>query len=289
MSPAHGAGATTSAKRVRSTLLARLGLDAAADEHDVESAHDRIVDYLETAPTPIRGWADKRQEEVDRVFALLTGPESELAQLAPSESPTRAAVEESKSARTNRVLMGVIAALVTLGLVYGVYAMGRPAVPDLAAGAGANATQTTAPVLDQAKLAELTAKVKADPKDITSLQAIADLYFDAEDWANAKASSQKVLDLDPKNAGGLISLGAAAYNSGDMATAEATWKTGVAAHPENVELHYDLGFLYMTTGRTDLMEAQWKKVVEIDPNGQLAKMVQSQVGEVTTPSPTSTK
>ncbi|MBC7305643.1 MAG: hypothetical protein H5T80_01710, partial [Dietzia sp.] len=76
MSGAKGATTTTSAARVKSDLLARLGLDGSADDQAVESTHEQIVEYLEGAPDDIRGWADRRQQEVDRVFALLTGPES---------------------------------------------------------------------------------------------------------------------------------------------------------------------------------------------------------------------
>jgi len=284
MSRAKGATTTPSPSRVKSDLLARLGLDAAADDQQLETTHDTIVEYLESAPEDIRGWADRRQQEVDRVFALLTGPESELKALARPAAAAPAATEPNKS---NRLLMGIIAVLVTIGVVFGVYQMGKPDVPEMTAAQGS--PTATQPVLDQAKLAELTKKVEANPKDVASLQGIANLYFDAQDWKNAQAFSQKVLDVDAKNAQGHISLGAAAYNGGDSKTAEATWKKGVQLHPENAELHYDLGFLYMTTGRQDLMKTEWNKVVEIDPNSELAKTVQSQVGAVTKPSATPTK
>lgn len=287
MSRAKGATTTTSPAGLKSDLLARLGLDAAADEQDVESTHEHIVEYLEAAPTDIRGWADRRQQEVDRIFALLTGPESDLKALArpAAQHGTPAAGQASQPNRTNRLLLGIIAFLVTIGVVVGVYWMGKPAVPEMTAAQGATQSQ---PVLDQAKLAELTKKVTANPKDVASLQGITDLYFNAQDWTNAKASAQKVLAVDPKNEQGLISLGAAAYNGGDNATAEKTWKSGIALFPNSAELHYDLGFLYMTTGRSDLMKAEWDKVVAIDPNSELAKTVKSQVGAVITPTAPST-
>jgi tetratricopeptide (TPR) repeat protein len=287
MSRAKGATTTTSPASVKIDLLARLGLRAEAGDQEVEETHDQIVDYLESAPSDIRGWADRRQQEVDRIFDLLTGPESELAALArPAGQRAASAGAAAQSVRNNRLLLGIIAVLVTIGLVVGVYWMGKPDVPDMTAAQGATQSQ---PVLDQAKLAELTKKVEANPKDVASLQGIVDLYFNAQDWTNAKASAQKVLDVDPKNEQAHISLGAAAYNGGDNATAEKTWKAGLAFFPNSAELHYDLGFLYMTTGRSDLMKSEWDKVVAIDPNSELAKTVQSQVGEVAKPSATPTK
>jgi tetratricopeptide (TPR) repeat protein len=288
MSRAKGATTTMSPASVKSDLLARLGLRAEADDQELESTHDTIVEYLDAAPSDIRGWADRRQQEVDRIFTLLTGPESELQSLArPTTRGAAPAGQEGRPNQTNRILLGVIAVLVTIGVVVGVYWIGKPDVPEMTA---AQQTTQTAPVLDQAKLADLTKKVAANPKDVASLQGIADLYFNAQDWTNAKAFAQKILAVDPKNQQGLVSLGAAAYNSGDTATAEKTWKNGVALFPNSAELHYDLGFLYMTTGRNDLMKVEWAKVVAIDPKSELAKTVQSQVGAVTKPSaPATTK
>ena len=45
----------------------------------------------------------------------------------------------------------------------------------------------------------------------------------------------------------------------------------------------------MTTGRNDEMKTEWAKVVEIAPDSELAKTVQSQVGAVTKPSASPTK
>lgn len=286
MSRAKGATTTASPASVKKDLLARLGLRAEADDHEVETTHDQIVDYLEGAPSDIRGWADRRQLEVDRIFGLLTGPESDLAALARPATAQAAPASPMQGLRSNKYLLGVIAVLVTIGVVVGVYWMGKPSVPEMTA---AQDTTQSQPVLDKAKLAELTKKVEANPKDVASLQGIADLYFNAQDWANAKVWSQKVIDTDAKNQQGYVSLGAAAYNAGDTKTAEATWKKGVALFPKNAELHYDLGFLYMTTGRSAEMKAEWDQVVAIDPNSELAKTVQSQVGAVAKPTAGPTK
>lgn len=280
MSRTTGATTTTPAD-VRADLLARLGLDAGADDRAVEVVHDHIVEFLDEAPEDLRGWADRREREADRLLALLTGPESELPQVV--RRPSAPAVPEAPPARSNRFLLGVIAVLVAVGVVVGVWWAGRPSVPDVT---GSQPAATQSAGVDKAKLADLQKKVTANPKDVASLQGITDLYFAANDWTNAKAAAQKVLAVDPKNEQGLISLGAASYNGGDQAGAEKAWKDGTAAYPKNAELHYDLGFLYMTTGRTELMKAEWAKVVEIDPNSALAKTVQSQVGAVSKPSAT---
>jgi cytochrome c-type biogenesis protein CcmH/NrfG len=276
-------GSRTDATDARGGLLARFGLDATADDQAVETTYDQIVEYLDEAPGDIRGWADRRQQEADRIFALLTVPETELATPARTPAARPEAAPEATTNPTNRMLLGIIAVLVTVGVVFGVYWVGRPTVPDVSAAASptASAAPSAAPSLDTTQLAALTEKVKADPKDVASLQKIVDLYFTANDWPNAKAAAQKVLDADPKNEQAFVSLGAASYNGGDTAAAEKTWKKGLALYPKNPELHYDLGFLYMTNGDNARMRTEWAKVVELAPGSELAKTVQSQVGAVT--------
>lgn len=299
----------TGTTTLRTDLLLRLGLDAGADDEAVESRRDQIVEYLGEAPGDIRVWADRRQLEVDRIFALLTGPQSDLGSgrgssgsstpagrasaaqtsAAQTSAAQAAAARASRRGATNRALLGVVAVLVTIGVVVGVYWLGKPSAPQGASPAAQGGTSQSAAPVDQAKLAALTKKVEADPKDITSLQAIADLHFAANDWSSARAAAQRVLDVDPKNEMGLVTYGAAAYNDGDAAAAETAWQTGVELYPRNPELHYDLGFLYMVSGRMDQMRTSWAKVVELAPGSELAKAVQSQVGAVTNPSGTPTK
>jgi cytochrome c-type biogenesis protein CcmH/NrfG len=286
MSPVREAtttGSRTDATDARGGLLARFGLDAAADDQVVEATYDQIVEYLDEAPGDIRGWADRRQQEADRIFALLTAPETQpAAPVRAAAAPAEAPVEPAPN-QTNRMLLGVIAVLVTVGVVFGVYWAGRPTVPDVSSAASptASAAPSAAPTVDKAQLATLTEKVKANPKDVQSLQKIVDLYFAGNDWPNAKASAQKVLAVDPKNEQAFVSLGAASYNGGDNAAAEKAWKQGLALFPKNPELHYDLGFLYMTNGDNAKMRTEWAKVVELAPGSELAKTVQSQVGAVT--------
>jgi cytochrome c-type biogenesis protein CcmH/NrfG len=280
-------GSPTDPADARGGLLARFGLDVTADDQEVETTYDQIVEYLDEAPGDIRGWADRRQQEADRIFALLTAPETELA--TPARTPAaRPAVTvetdpQTLPSSTNKMLLGIIAVLVTVGVVFGVYWVGRPTVPDVSAAASPTATAapSAAPTIDTAQLAALTEKVKADPKDVASLQKIVDLYFTANDWTSAKAAAQKVLDADPKNEQAFVSLGAASYNGGDNAAAEKVWKQGLVLFPKNPELHYDLGFLYMTNGDNAKMRTEWAKVVELAPGSELAKTVQSQVGAVT--------
>lgn len=270
------------ATRARQDLLARLGLPADADAEDVSSTHEAIIEFLDTAPAAIAPWAKRRRREADRIESLLSGSEAELAALA---RPVAAPAATRGVPKALWVFLGLIAAV---GIIVGVYWLGRPSsdLPSMTSAQGATASPSAAPTVDAAALAPLMAKVQANPKDVDSLLAISDLYFNAADFTNARAYADKVLALDPKNEKALIGAGAAAFNSGDNAGAEKYWTQAVKTYPKNAEAHYDLGFLYMTTNRIADMRSEWAKVVELAPNSQMAKNVQQQVGGTTPTSKT---
>lgn len=270
----------------RQDLLSRLGLPADADAEDVSRTHGQIVAFLDSAPDGIAGWAKRRRREVDRIDSLLSGSDADLATVAPpapASAPARSGVPKALW-----VLLGLIA---VAGVIFAVYWFGRPSsdLPGMTSAQTPSAAPSAAPTVDAAKLAELMAKVQANPKDVESLTAISDLYYNAGDWTNARAFADKVLAVDPKNEKALIAAGAAAYNGGDPTAAEKYWTTGAKYFPNNAEIHYDLGWLYMTTKRTDLMKAEWAKVVELAPGSQMAKNVQQQVGSAVAPTATPSK
>lgn len=168
-----------------------------------------------------------------------------------------------------------LAVLAVAAIVVGVYFLGKPA--DLPA-VTPQGQQSAAATIDQARVAELSAKIEADPRDMASLQELSSLYFAARDYPNAKAVLDQILVNDPTNEKALVGSGAAAFNAGDLAAAEERWTAAVAAYPNNAEAHYDLGFLYMTTQRVDLMAAEWAKVVEIAPDSPWAQTIQTHSG-----------
>jgi tetratricopeptide (TPR) repeat protein len=152
-------------------------------------------------------------------------------------------------------------------------ATAAPGAPTAAPGA------PTAVPVDQAKVAALTTKLTANPKDIVSLQALSDIYFAASDYKTASAWEERVLAIDPTNEVALLAAGAAQFNLGNLVEAKKQWLVAAGLYPKNAEVHYDLGFLYMSQTPPDSasMQAEWKQVVAIDPNSDLAKTVASRL------------
>jgi tetratricopeptide (TPR) repeat protein len=284
-------GSRTDTAELRHELLGRLGLEANASDQDVEIAHSALVEFLELAPREVRSWAAARTTDVDEALAMLSGPDIDLTSATPFIATDPDAPEEDFRApaapapalgRARRTqLLWAIGALLVVAAGFGVYKMGAASdVPGIS-GTPTNSQATAAAgapaavPLDQAKVAELTKKVTANPKDIASLQGLGDAYFAASDYKNASVWEQKVLAVDPKNRVGLLALGAAQFNLGNAAEAKKQWLVAAALYPNDAEVHYDLGFLYMSQTPPDKakMTEEWKKVVAIDPNSQLAKTV----------------
>jgi len=304
-------GSRADATEFRKELLGRLGLRDNASDHDVEAAHDGLVDFLELAPHEVKSWATARTTDVDEAFALLSGPEQDLVPQAAPAATTSAVpvpldkdIETSPSAAvsappttlppvvvapagrrwpTRTHLVWAILPLLVVAIVFGVYWSGRDAVPGIT-GTPTNATETANPgpsttPVDTAKVAALMKQISANAKDTLSLQALGSIYFASGDYKNAATWEQKVLGVDPKNQVALLSLGAAQFNLGNAAEAKKQWLVAAALYPKNAEVHYDLGFLYLSQTPPDKaqMTAEWQKVIAIDPNSQLAKTVASHI------------
>jgi tetratricopeptide (TPR) repeat protein len=295
-------------------LLGRLGLRADASDQDIETAHNGLVEFLELAPHEVKSWAAAQTAEVGEAFALLSGPEKDLVpptaveamaqaglnETAPVPAPEAPAATSTAAAHATpaapatpgafaalaankplqKKLMWVLAPLLVVGVVVGVYLNGKssdvPGISGKPTGQETSAAQgTKATPVDKAKVAALMTKISANPKDVASLQALGDIYFAATDYKNAATWEQKILTVDPKNQVALLASGAAQFNLGNSAEAKKQWLIAAGLYPKSQEVHYDLGFLYMSQTPPDSanMQAEWKQVVAIDPNSNLAKTV----------------
>jgi tetratricopeptide (TPR) repeat protein len=139
-----------------------------------------------------------------------------------------------------------------------------------------------------ARVAELMEKIQADPKDVVSLQALADIYFLANEFETAGGFLEKILSIDSQDLTARLALGAVLFNIGQPDDAEDHWRQVLAIDPDNLEAHYDLGFLYLSRDPADVEQAklEWARVVEIAPDSDIAKSVQQHLASFeTVPAP----
>ena len=182
----------------------------------------------------------------------------------------------SRGFRNLALVAAVVAAIGIVAVVGYGPTSGSPGI-----GAGPTAAPS-APVLDQAKVAELMARIQANPGDADSLMALGDEYYRVGDFVTAGAWFTKVTTLEPTKVRGFLALGAAAFNDGDLDAAEVAWKQALAIDEKNVEAHYDLGFLYFNRQPPDMAAVQlhWNRVVELDPSSKLAQTVKAHLGAI---------
>jgi tetratricopeptide (TPR) repeat protein len=288
-------GGRADAAEFKQELLGRLGLQADASDHDVESAHNGLVEFLELAPHEVKPWALAQTADLDEAFALLSGPEKDLVPpagfaamaqdgpaeaspvaappapaqpvvpaapaTAPAPAPSRLPAALAGNKPLQKKIAVAAAAVLVVGLGVGVYFNGKSSVPGISGTptgqqTTASATGPTATPVDPAKVSALMKKITANPKDIASLQALGDLYFAAQDYKNSTVFEQKVLGIDPKNQGALLAAGAAQFNLANPDGAKKHWLTAAALYPKNQEVHYDLGFLYMSQTPPDSANMQ---------------------------------
>jgi cytochrome c-type biogenesis protein CcmH/NrfG len=214
-------------------------------------AHEELVRLLEDAPPDVRRWARNRL----------------------SETPEGAATRDRP--RLRRIAVGVATLAVTVGVVLAVYNLGGGQAEPGPGQAGAAAQQGLSPG-EEARAARLTAKLEANPRQVASLVALGDLYFEAGDFNAAGGWMERAIAIDPGNVKARLALGAAMFNLGDDADARRHWLRVIAIDPGNVEAHYDLGFLYLSKDPPEMAEAKrmWRKVIELAPPGSsVAKTV----------------
>jgi cytochrome c-type biogenesis protein CcmH/NrfG len=196
----------------------------------------------------------------------------------PAASPRRKVSNAALAAtpsRVPRILAGLAAlaglAVVVVVAIFVIYQFG--ATPPVT---GAQSTPAPTAALDEAKVAELMARIQADPNDTEALFELGDAFFQAQDFATAVTWLEKLVDLEPNNVRGRLALGAAQFNLGDSAAAETQWVAVLDLEADNVEAHYDLGFLYLNEIPPDYdgVQREWSEVVRLDPDSDIAGVVQ---------------
>lgn len=296
-----------SAGETEAALLARLGLPRDASAQEVEAAHDELTGFLESAPAALRGWAADQIDRIDEAYALLSDPTIDrsswaaaadpgpIAAKTPASTPKPTATAATPPAewstasaeprggllydrRIRRLALGVAALVgVVVIAVVGYNLDGGPRTasspePGVAA----------SPAVDMARVGELMRRIDADPNDVQSLQALADLYFEVNEFDIAGGFLEKILVIDPQDITARLALGAALFNTGRADEAEAHWRQVLAIDPGNLEAHYDLGWVYLSRDPADVAKAkvEWEQVIAIAPDSDIARSIEQHLSSL---------
>jgi cytochrome c-type biogenesis protein CcmH/NrfG len=217
---------------------------------------------------------DDEEEEILADEPVPTRPVRGKAGASAPAPAADTAVRNRLLARLAVVAAGLVGVAVLVVAVYsfgggsGVPGMNGTPAPESSAAAGAG--------VDQAQVAALMQQLQANPNDTAVMQQLADVYYQASDFATAGTFFDKIIALEPENTSALLGRGATAYNVGNQAGAEKDWRAVIAIDPKNADAHYYLGFMYLDSASPDMakVKAEWQKVIDIDPTSDIAKSVQ---------------
>ena len=139
-----------------------------------------------------------------------------------------------------------------------------------------SASQSPQPVpIDPERVKTLEAAAAQNPKDPQPRVQLGNMFFDAEQYAQAIAWYEQALALNPKDTNVSTDLGVAYYYTNQADRALAQFDHSLANDPKHIKTLLNVGIV-RAFGKQDLQGAAraWEQVVAISPNspeGQAAR------------------
>ncbi len=127
------------------------------------------------------------------------------------------------------------------------------------------------PTVNHDRAAELLTAVESDPEDVTSLLALATLYFEAHSFEEAVPWYEKALTLSPDDVESSTNLGVSYFYAGSADRAAAQFLHSLELAPDDAQTLLSLGIV-RAFGLDDLAGAKeaWERVIEVAPDSNQA-------------------
>ena len=146
-------------------------------------------------------------------------------------------------------------------------ATGVPAAPaSSAAPAPAAQAGQQPPALNEARVRELTKTVESDPRDAGATAELANLYFDAERFADAATWYERSLKLQPNDPNISTDLGVSYFYTNRADQALSQFEYSLKLDPAHVKTLFNKGIV-LAFGKEDVKGATavWQRVIELAP------------------------
>jgi cytochrome c-type biogenesis protein CcmH/NrfG len=126
----------------------------------------------------------------------------------------------------------------------------------------------------------LLARLDANPKDVSALTELGNIYFDASQWSSAIGYYTRALNESPKNPDVRTDTGIAYYYSGDADRALKEFDQALKDDPRHAQTLFNVGVVKMN-GKNDPKGAiaAWESLLKIDPAYQDRPKVESMLAE----------
>ncbi len=143
----------------------------------------------------------------------------------------------------------------------------------------------------QAKIIQLKDKINKTPKKATAKDYIdlANLYYDTQKYQNAITYYEQGLKLDPKNYDALTDLGASYFALKQNDKALEIFRQVTAEKPDQAMAWFNMGVVYQAKNDTPNMKFAWERFLALQPTGDLADQVRTQLSQTNTSTPAQTQ
>jgi tetratricopeptide (TPR) repeat protein len=129
----------------------------------------------------------------------------------------------------------------------------------------------------QAAIIKLKDKLKSNPKDVASLVALGNAYYDLGKFQQAITYYTQSLAIDPKNYDVTTDMGAAYNALGQTDKALEIFKQVTGEKPDQAMAWYNMGVVYKAKNDTPNMRFAWERFLAIQPTGTQADNVRSEL------------
>jgi tetratricopeptide (TPR) repeat protein len=159
-----------------------------------------------------------------------------------------------------------------------VKAMPQPVQNASVSGRPGQTPEPAAPPVDAARVAQLEAEIKNNPKNFDALIELGNVYFDQKNFERCIELYTKGLELRPNEVDIRTDLGTAMFYIKRYDDAIAQFKKSLELDPKNAQTLFNLG-VAMLHGKGDAPAAlqYWEKLVETNPNYSQIDFVKEQV------------
>ena len=129
----------------------------------------------------------------------------------------------------------------------------------------------------QAAVLQLKDKIKKNPKDVASLVALGNAYYDLAKYQNAITYYQKSLEIDAKNYDVMTDMGASYNALGQADKALEIFKQDTPEKADQAMAWYNMGVVYKSKNDTPNMRFAWERFLALQPTGTQADNVRSEL------------
>ncbi len=180
-----------------------------------------------------------------------------------------AAAPAAKDTAVNLMLVGVVCLAVGLGIGYYFGKAGRSSdLPTVTSGQPQSAQgQIMDPATFLQNEASLKSMINSNPRDVSALIQLGNLYYDNNKFSDAVQWYGKALEIDPNNVSVRTDRGTCFWSMGQADAAIAEFQKSLQVNPTHPQTLFNLGIVYLH-GKNDMNEARkaWEKLLSTNPD-----------------------